>query len=361
MAIRQDILDQYKSINWKSLLRDDLWESGKLDEIEPSLDRIKSVFEKVISYQSTLEQVPNYERSFENVIQDFLNVCNNEILSNYSDVTQRQNKLTRIRQLEESLIGQLNPILTYMQFVDPDNKSKQKELDKKTKEIEIKLQEIDELTKKVQESVKVSWEIAEGQEVQIYWKEFEVMAEGVINNQDYGWYWKNKLFKFFKPCLKTGNLQNAKKSQLLMFLSLFATTVLAMMFVFGKELVLVWDGSYFEKLWSTILEQNVLLKIFLISAGGYLVAHFSRNYSAEMNMYYTNKHRQMALNSHQRILDSVRATETNNNDAETKNAILLQVTKTMFDIQETGYLKNWTNPVPTTQIIETVRSGISKN
>lgn len=359
MAIRQDILDQYKSINWKSLLRDDLWESGKLDEIEPSLDRIKSVFEKVISYQSTLEQVPNYERSFENVIQDFLNVCNNEILSNYSDVTQRQNKLTRIRQLEESLIGQLNPILTYMQFVDPDNKSKQKELDKKTKEMEIKLQEIDELTKKVQESVKVSWEIAEGQEVQIYWKEFEIMAEGIANNT-YGSGLKNRLSIFFRPFQQKGNIQNAKKSQLLMFVSLFVTMVFAMMFVFGKELSLIWDGSYFEKLWNTILTQNVLLKIFLISAWWYLVAHFSRNYSAEMNMYYTNKHRQMALNSHQRILDSVRETETNN-DAETKNAILLQVTKTMFDIQETGYLKNWTNPVPTTQIIETVRSGISKN
>jgi DNA-binding FadR family transcriptional regulator len=91
-----------------------------------------------------------------------------------------------------------------------------------------------------------------------------------------------------------------------------------------------------------------------------MVAHFSRNYSAEMNMYYMNKHRQMALNSHQRILDAVRKTETSN-EPETKNAILLQVAKTMFDIQETGYLKNGNNPVPTTQIVETIRTGVSKS
>lgn len=32
----------------------------------------------------------------------------------------------------------------------------------------------------------------------------------------------------------------------------------------------------------------------------------------------------------------------------------------MFDIQETGYLKNGMSPVPTTQIIETVKSGTGK-
>lgn len=341
MAIRQEILDRYKELDWNKLLREDLGESGKLNEINPNLQRMKSVFEKILNYQSTLEQVPNYERTFESVLNQFIEACNNQILNNYSDVTQRQSKLTEVRQLEESYISQLSPIFNYLQFVDPANNTKQQELEKSTQYLEKKIKDVDDLTKKVQKDIEISGTIAEGQEVKLYGQEFEIMAEGLPNEN-------------------RGNKQKASKNQSLMMVTIFLTATLACVFVFGKQLTLQGEGNIAEKLWNTILVQNVLLKLFLISTGGYLVAHFSRNYSAEMNMYYINKHRQMALNSHQRILDAVRKTETAN-EAETKNAILLQVAKTMFDIQETGYLKNGNNPVPTTQIVETVRTGISKS
>jgi len=334
MAINQDVLNKYNILDWKKLLRGDLGDSGKLDEIEPNLQRIKNIFERILSYISTLEQVPNYERTFESVINQFVDTCNSEIINGYSDVSQRQEKLTRVRQLEESFIGQLSPIFNYLQFVDPANNTKQEELEKKSKEIENKLEEIDNLTKKVQKAVAVSGSIAEGQEVKSYGTEFESISQD--------------------------NKGKAFRSQVWMLVSLFLTVLIACIFVFGKRIDLQEGSVSVYSLWNTILEQNVLLKIVVISAGGYLVAYFSRNYSAEMNMYYTNKHRQLALNSHQRILDAVRETETNN-EAEIKNAILLQVAKTMFGIQETGYLKNGNNPVPTAQIVETIRAGVSKN
>jgi hypothetical protein len=334
MAIKQEILNKYKELDWKSLLRGNLGESGNLNEIDPNLQRMKSVFERILSYQSTLEQVPTYERTFESVLTQFIEGCNSNILTSYSDVSQRESKLAYVRQMEESYISQLSPVFNYLQFVDPANNTKQQELEKGTKELEQKIKDVDALTKKVQKAVEVSGNIAEGQEVELYGKEFETMA--------------------------TENKERSTKSQSLMFFFVFITVIFACVFVFGKQITLQGTGGIFANLWNTILEQNVLLKIFLISAGGYMVAHFSRNYSAEMNMYYMNKHRQMALNSHQRILDAVRKTETSN-EPETKNAILLQVAKTMFDIQETGYLKNGNNPVPTTQIVETIRTGVSKS
>ena len=334
MAIKQDVLDKYKELDWKKLLREDLGDSGKLNEIEPSLQRMKSVFERMISYQSTLEQVPTYERTFESVLTQFIEACNTQILTSYSDVTQRQTKLANIRQMEESYISQLSPVFNYLQFVDPANNTKQQELEKGTKEIEARLKDVDSLTKKVQKALEVSGSIAEGQEVELYGNEFETMAK------------ENKVA--------------SQKSQVLMFIFIFLTTFVACIFVFGKQVMLQEGSGFIQRFWNTILEQNVLMKLFLISAGGYLVAHFSRNYSAEMNMYYMNKHRQLALNSHQRILDAVRKTETDN-ESETKNAILLQVAKTMFDIQESGYLKNGNNPIPTTQIVETIRTGVSRS
>lgn len=191
----------------------------------------------------------------------------------------------------------------------------------------------------------------------MYGREFERMAEGEFTEEGFNLF-RWKIFSFKKYSF-LGNKQKADKNSLGMFSSLIFTALMACIFVFGKQLSIDGDGTFFQRIWNTILEQNVLLKLVIISAGGYLVAHFSRNYSAEMNMYYINKHRQLILNSHQRILDSVRGTESDN-DAETKNAILLQVTRTMFDVQETGYLKNGNSPVPTTQIIETIRSGTGK-
>lgn len=357
MAIKQEVLNKYNELNWNALLREDLGESGKLNEIDPNLQRIKNVFERILSYQSTLEQVPSYERTFESVLSQFIEACNTQIVTNYSDVTQRQTKLAYVRQMEESYISQLSPVFNYLQFVDPANNTKQQELEKSTKDLEQKIKDVDILTKKVQKAVEISGTIAEGQEVQLYGKEFERMSEGEFTIEEI------KFFKWsilnFKKYSFLGNKQRATRNSIGMFSSLIFTALMACIFVFGKQLSIVGDGTFFQKLWNTILEQNVLLKLVVISAGGYLVAHFSRNYSAEMNMYYVNKHRQLTLNSHQRILDSVRGTESNN-DAETKNAILLQVTRTMFDVQETGYLKNGASPVPTTQIIETIRSGTGK-
>jgi len=47
MAIQQSILDRYNNLDWGNLLRGDLGDAGKLDEVKPNLDRIKNVFEKI--------------------------------------------------------------------------------------------------------------------------------------------------------------------------------------------------------------------------------------------------------------------------------------------------------------------------
>lgn len=333
MAINQTTINSYKKFEWDKLLREDLGNSGNLNEIKENLERIKYIFDKIFSYGEALSQMPNYERTFASAVTSFLQESNAQLIDNYSNVTERNSRLEHVRNKEQAIVSQLMPIISYLKFTDTAENTGQRELNKKLKEVEVKLKEVDALADKVKNAVEVSGKIAEKQEVELYGNEFENMARQ--------------------------NKEKADRSQWLMMFTLAVTVLAACIFVFGEHFNLKSDGGLFLNVWNLILEQNILLKLFLISAGGYLVAHFSRNYSAEMNMYYTNKHRQLALNSHQRILDAARPTETLN-EAETKNAILLQVAKTMFDIQDTGYLKSGNNPVPTTQVIETVRSGLTK-
>lgn len=333
MAIDQTIINNYKKFEWDKLLREDLGNSGNLNEIKENLESIKNLFDKIFNYGEVLSRMPNYERTFTSAVTNFLQEANGQLIANYSNVAERNSRLAYVRNADQTIVGQLMPIISYLQFTDTAKNTGQRELNKKLKEVEVKLKDVDALADKVKNAVEVSGKIAEKQEVELYGNEFENMAKQ--------------------------NKEKADRSQRLMMYALAVTVLAACIFVFGKSFNLKSGSLSLVIVWNLILEQNILLKLFLISAGGYLVAHFSRNYSAEMNMYYTNKHRQLALNSHQRILDAARPTETLN-EAETKNAILLQVAKTMFDIQDTGYLKSGNNPVPTTQVIETVRSGLTK-
>jgi len=282
-------------------------------------------------YQTTLAEVPNYEKNIESAINNFINGCSQILGPSYTNVTERPSKITYVRQLEENVLSQLGAVFSYLQFVDPTNETKQNELQKR-------LKEVDSLTKKVEKSLEVSSKVAQKQEVVEYGNYFGDMAENT-------------------------NAKRAKINQIAIYISLFLTAFLACVFVWGEEFVSFSNQelSIFKIIWNTIISQNVLLKIIVVSVGGYLVAHFSRNYSAEMNMYYLNKHRQNALNSHDRILESISKTEKTENYIETHNAILIQITKTIFDVQETGYLKSVSNPVPSSQIIETVRTGVSRN
>jgi hypothetical protein len=79
-------------------------------------------------------------------------------------------------------------------------------------------------------------------------------------------------------------------------------------------------------------------KFFILSVGFYLANHFARRFYAEKHLYNLNTQRQNALNSHKKILDSVQATDSEN-EKEIRNAILLELTKAIFENKDTGYIK----------------------
>ncbi len=324
MPIGQKIIQEYNSLNWNGLLREDLGDSGNLKVANSSLDRMKEIFDSLIN-NPVLGDIPNHERNFQVILSDFISFCNTEIKGNYTDTSQRSQIIGQIRKKEEEIINSLSPILNYVRFLDPSSQNKVKELEKT-------LRDADKLINDVKLKSNENKRIAEKQEVNKYGNAFGKMS---VEN-------------------KTSTTMN----YILMLIFLAVTTVFACIFLWGVEIQISTNEEigFWSNIWNSIISQNILLKLFILSIGGYLVSHFSRNLSAEKHLYYLNKHRQNALDSHQRIIDSVLETHQSEDDIETKNAILLQVTKTMFEIQDTGYLKTRGSPIPTTQVIENIIS-----
>ncbi len=93
-----------------------------------------------------------------------------------------------------------------------------------------------------------------------------------------------------------------------------------------------------------------LTKIIVFSILYYLLMLFVKNYNAQRHNYVVNKHRQNALTTFGTFMSSSK-------DTDTKNAVLLQTTHSIFSAQTSGYLKNEIDSEPSQKLIEIIRAG----
>lgn len=96
--------------------------------------------------------------------------------------------------------------------------------------------------------------------------------------------------------------------------------------------------------------QYSITKILIFTSLFYALAICSRNYKALKHNSIINKHRQNALNTFETFVKAA------NDDEQTKNAILLEVTRTIFSSQQTGYLSNEGENEPSNKIIEIIKN-----
>jgi hypothetical protein len=73
-----------------------------------------------------------------------------------------------------------------------------------------------------------------------------------------------------------------------------------------------------------------------------------RNYKAHRHNEILNSHRTTALTTFETFVKGT-------SDDDTKNAVLLQTTQSIFAVQPTGYLANEPEPTPQTTIVEVLR------
>lgn len=97
------------------------------------------------------------------------------------------------------------------------------------------------------------------------------------------------------------------------------------------------------------ITEVVFKKVILISGIFYLIGLFSKNYRANKHNEIVNKHRQNALNTFLIFVDSVQEGADKN---QTKNAVLLKATETIFSSQATGFLPDSSDGDMSPKIIE---------
>jgi len=319
----RDFIQQYKDLDWSALLRKDLG-SYSLEESKTSLDGVKEVFDTIINHPE-IERFPSqFLHSIQTHLQQFLHF-KNQIL-NFQNVNERQQWLDAIRNKEFELQQSMGPFYTALILKDP---ARNKELKKQIFDAQEKLKEFDSQIAKAQTLLGT---------VQKEAQKVEAVKYG----------------KFFSVCAGKNEVA-AGDAQKYMAVSAVITLLFASLLLAGDT------GSFavipgFGEILNSIFHQGLLLKFLILSIGGFAIAHFNRNYSAEKHLYYLNTQRQNALDSHQALLNSIRPTESEN-DKETANAMLAELTRAIFEANDTGYLRTISNPGnPIRQVIELTKS-----
>jgi len=110
-------------------------------------------------------------------------------------------------------------------------------------------------------------------------------------------------------------------------------------------------GLYFTE--STQLIQFTITKVVVLSALFYGLTLTNRNYKAHKHNEILNKHRQNALTTFETFSNAA-------SDEQTKNAILLETTHSIFSNQQTGYLKKEGDSESNNKIIEIIKSATTK-
>ena len=317
---KQQLLNFYKKIEWNELLRKDFGEYS-LEETKPHLDRIKKIFDDIFGYLSTENLSTNFLSIFENQLKIFEQFTR-QITGDFKDITQREDWINRIKDKEIEIFKSLFPIYSYIQFVDP---SKDKKLQKLLEISEQKIKKLNENLNKTENLLN---------EAQKKATQSEIIKYGNFFGQE-----------------ASGNKRNAHINFWVMIGCIVLTLSLSVFFLREITFLKTEGANFWSNLFNTINTQNIIIKFVVLSLGGYLISHFSKVYSAEKHLYNLNIQRQNALNSHKQILDSIISTESEN-EKEIRNAILLELTRAIFESKDTGYLNGVQSPTSTSQIVE---------
>ena len=96
--------------------------------------------------------------------------------------------------------------------------------------------------------------------------------------------------------------------------------------------------------------QFTIGKLIILSALYYALVWSAKNYNAHQHNYVINKHRQNCLNTFETFVKAA------GNDIDTKNAVLLQTTQSIFSVQASGHVHGDSETESPNKIIEVMRS-----
>ena len=313
--LNPDIKQAYEQLAWNALLREDLG-NHNLKGAKKDFEQIKKLFDDILFHPNFAELPYNLVQKVQNQLDNFLSFA--QEVRDFKNLEERNNFIERAGKWKDGIIRETFDARDHMRTVgsheDEDFEKKKEELLDARKVALDNAKKAEDNAKKAEENAKKAEAILQSAQTEKQKEEGE------------------KFGTFFGDEAKE-NKRRAHKNFRTMIGCIVVTAILAVAFYF--------DGTSFSKDGQVdygMLASNALLKFFVLSLGVFLIAHFSKGHAAERHLYNLNRQRQNALNSHRAILDSVMATDSDN-EKEVKNLILLELTKAIFDSKDTGYIK----------------------
>ena len=315
----ESIIKKFEEINWDELLRRDL-QSHHLMELKPHLDFIKGCFKKLITlYREDILNTSGSQESLFRSLDEFLSI-ENKILS-FSDINEKIGLIKTVKNFKNDLLQENESTINFLRnrdYLTLGFKEERKyEKDKK------EMKEVIETGKKLISQLQS--ETVKGEASQ-YGNFFN--KEAKENKQKYKWY--------------------------MVFLILSILVSLS-----GTYCYLGFDQKIEAiNLPALIIKGNVINKVFIFSIMFLFITLLVRQYLAMRHQHTLNKHRHNSLSSHKEILSSIKETQ-NESDKEIANAILLELTKSMFTPHDTGFVKNPINSSSRNQVFEVTKSFLN--
>ena len=307
-------IEEYKKTDWPALLREDM---GKyhLKELKPHLDFIKNLMDSIIysPHLDLLLKSQNYQNLLQSLLQELQR--NKELIINNKDATQNQQITNSILWLRIYIMENFQPLFNALKIHEAHKPEKPLaaggDQTQSTKTLDIEVKKYADARKKLEE---------ESKKVLSQLKEQIVKAEA----SRYGDFFKNE----------------AKKNKRLSwaFGAVFLVSSAAAC-VFAYKFLRFDQGIAAESFAELLIKGDMINKIFIFSVILFAVSVIKREYMALRHQFTLNTHRHNALSSHKEILSSIKKT-ANESDREISNAVLLELTKSMFSPQDTGFVKD---------------------
>ena len=319
-----NLIEDYKKTDWNSLLRKNMGDYH-LKELKPHLDFIRNFFNELIS-----------DLHFESSYQPYtvlLNQCFNrfrlikESIKAYRDGGQKQRIIDQVINYKQEVFQNLGPLFNMLKIqteYHPDRCTDHPE----------------KVVGKYNRSIKeIEQELKKLRQLQSHYSEQTVRVEA----SRYG--------DFFKK-----EAEQNKKSSWFFGVLFFGLSLLAGWFAycflrFDQEI----EADTFAEL---LIKGDVINKVFIFSVTLFVISLIRREYLALRHQFTLNTHRHNALSSHKEILSSIEKTASES-DKEISNAVLLELTKSMFSPQDTGFVKNQAAVSSGNRIVEISKSLFS--
>lgn len=321
----KNLIEGYKQTDWKALLKEDL---GKyhLKELQPDLNFIKDFFDFAIQNINFLNR--NRQNQLCNdFLMRFQNVKNN--IKSHTDTSQNQNIIGQVSNLKDIIINQGHPIFW---AIDCQKKHGKTLDDPKgdIKKYKSAREEIEAELKKMKQTQSHLLQIQ------------SQLSEQTIREE------ASRYGDFF-------NKESRKASFWAWIFGILLTLVSIGVCFLSYNFLKIDPEITVNNIPELILKGNLINNFFIFTMIILFITVLRREYLALRHQRILNKHRSNALYSHKEILSSIEKTASES-DKEISNAILLELTKAMFNPQDTGFVKDQKNASSDNRIVEISKS-----